>query len=112
MPPSRDFSNPVKPPSLYLQHAIDSIMWCLELCLLALVLGEGRGKQLEQDCLVTKDRRGGVEKVSLRMEQLALAHVKLVSTVKTCTSKSGVAMMCPLLGEWSPASLMPHGVLM
>lgn len=45
------------------------------------------------------------------MEQSALAQVKLISTVKTCVSKSGVVMTCPLLGEQSPASPMPRGVL-
>lgn len=44
----RRFSNPVKLSSVYLRHAINSIMRRLEPCLLALVVGEGRGKQLEQ----------------------------------------------------------------
>lgn len=48
VPPPRSFSNPVKLSSMYLWHAINSIMRRLEPCLLALVVGEGRGKQLEQ----------------------------------------------------------------
>lgn len=51
-------------------------------------------------------------KALLRMEQSALAQVKPISAVKTYVSKSGVAMTCPLLGERSPASQMPCGVLM
>lgn len=42
------FSNPVKLPSAYMRHAINSITQRLEPCLLALVVDEGRGKQLEQ----------------------------------------------------------------
>lgn len=55
---------------------------------------------------------GGEQNVSLRTKQSVLAQVKPISAVNTCVSKSGVTMTCLLLREPSPASLMPHGVLM
>lgn len=61
--------------------------------------GRGQGQAAGAGCLAKKDGVGG--KVSLKTEQLTLAQVKPISTVKTCVSKFGVVVTCLLLGEQS-----------
>ena len=73
--------------------------------------GRGQGQEPGIGCLVKKDVKGE-KKVLLRTKQTARAQVKPISPVKTCASKAGVAVACPLLGEQSPASPTACGVLM